>query len=256
MCLLDTSSEDNHTLEAQTIKNKSFFTDIANKLFKKSVRARKIKLAKVLWRRVSHPTGAALYACGILKVLREHETNEDKVQQLKEYYKDFEKYAVDTLMRTYKKYPEETIRLLIFSMPEWGNTTCIYLAINNYNLNFLSQTPCTELNDRLWNWGTHVKNECMWHVKEESEENESTQVHNKEAQGGSFHRSAKGNIGEHSGKLEHCRVCDTCKDHKMLAKLSFWAFIYMSCCCSIRKYDLILRKFLAPSVLVLLQLVR
>ncbi|XP_059161014.1 transient receptor potential cation channel subfamily M member 1-like [Physella acuta] len=192
-------------------------------------------------------------------------------------------------MRTYQKYPEETIRLLIFSMPEWGNTTCIYLAINNYNLNFLSQTPCKELNDRLWNWGTHVKNECMWHVNEDMKESEqnvdilqkqnvdilqkqNVDILQKQNDGGKYHEknsqnstvlqvenkndcpplsSANGDSGEEQEEIEHCRVCDECSDHKKLAKISIWT---MFCFCTTNKYDPIVRKLLAPSVLVLLQL--
>ncbi|XP_059140115.1 uncharacterized protein LOC131928188 [Physella acuta] len=149
--------------------NLDYLCHLANQLFKRAVRLRKTKLAEVLWRHVSYPISAALYACGVLKVLKMFENNADKQKKLRDSITTFEGLACDTINRTYTVYPEYIFDLLMGVVPEWGHTSCIYLAITNYNLSFVSTEPCLELNNRLWYWGTTDTDECMWHMDDDTD---------------------------------------------------------------------------------------
>ncbi|XP_055860866.1 transient receptor potential cation channel subfamily M member 8-like isoform X2 [Biomphalaria glabrata] len=125
-------------------------------LFKLSIVEERMELANIIWQKLDSPTGAALYGYKILKELHDLEPHIEQQLQIKEWMKHFQNYAIETINRTYNKQPGEAIKLLGQKMENWGNTTCLMLALTGGNKTFLSQLACREFNSRIWYFGSLV----------------------------------------------------------------------------------------------------
>ncbi|KAH9509884.1 hypothetical protein Btru_045519 [Bulinus truncatus] len=105
---------------------------------------------------VDENEGAALYAYKILKSLRQLEPHLEHKMKIKEWMKEFQHYAIETINRTYNKQPGEAIKLLGQKMDNWGKSTCLMLALTSGNKKFLSQLACREFNNRVWYFGSLI----------------------------------------------------------------------------------------------------
>lgn len=82
--------------------------------------------------------------------------NHDYTRSVSYFDRHFQNYAIETINRTYNKQPGEAIKLLGQKMENWGNTTCLMLALTGGNKTFLSQLACREFNSRIWYFGSLV----------------------------------------------------------------------------------------------------
>ncbi|XP_055860082.1 transient receptor potential cation channel subfamily M member 1-like [Biomphalaria glabrata] len=129
------------------------------------------KLAVLLWRTLSRPTIAALYAIEIindLKALYKKDPN-DHVSKLDQEIRNFENLAISTLNRTYATNPDIVHNLLIYKLKgSWKDYNCVDLALRNKLGKFLSQTPCIMLNEEMWNNSSVPRNNRFEHAKMET----------------------------------------------------------------------------------------
>ncbi|XP_055860084.1 uncharacterized protein LOC129921690 isoform X2 [Biomphalaria glabrata] len=130
-------------------------------LFICAVLAENFKLALILWRTLSRPTIAALYAIEIindLKALYEKDLS-NHPSKLDKEIRNFEDLAISTLNKTYATNPDIVYDLLICRLKgSWNGYSCVDLALLNNLGKFLSQTPCILLNEEMWNNDTVPRN--------------------------------------------------------------------------------------------------
>ncbi|CAL1529146.1 unnamed protein product [Lymnaea stagnalis] len=142
--------------------------DSADDLFKKAIKTKRLELSKLLWLKVEHPTGAALYAYGKLdKMERRQREDFRSCKVIKEMKKVFLEYAIATINLNYSRDAEKTRSILLMNMESWGNTSCVKLAMKTDNGKFLSQPPCSELRKSLF------KSRMKFNSKEDTDQNKN-----------------------------------------------------------------------------------
>ncbi|KAK6970254.1 transient receptor potential cation channel subfamily M member 1, partial [Biomphalaria glabrata] len=143
------------------------------KLYIYAVITENFKLAVLLWRTLSRPTIAALYAIEIindLKALYKKDLN-DHVSKLDQEIRNFEDLAIFTLNKTYATNPDIVYDLLIYKLKgSWKDYNCVDLALRNNLGKFLSQTPCIMLNEEMWNNSSVPTNNIFEQAKMEQSE--------------------------------------------------------------------------------------
>ncbi|KAH9509860.1 hypothetical protein Btru_045442 [Bulinus truncatus] len=120
------------------------------RLFKLAILKRKFELSELFWRYVKYPIGGALFACVLLDVMGKKEEKKIDMDIINVQKKKYETFAINTLNNTYAKYPEDAMILLSQNMPQWSDTSCIALALEMGNKEFISQKACQDLNERTW----------------------------------------------------------------------------------------------------------
>ncbi|XP_055859764.1 transient receptor potential cation channel subfamily M member 7-like isoform X2 [Biomphalaria glabrata] len=131
------------------------------------------KLAVLLWRTLSRPTIAALYAIEIINDLKtlyknDHDDHDTKLDKEK---RNFEDLAISTLNKTYATNPDIVYDLLICRLEgSWNGYSCLDLALCNKLGKFLSQTPCIMLNEEMWNNSSVPRNSRFEQAKMETSE--------------------------------------------------------------------------------------
>ncbi|KAH9509859.1 hypothetical protein Btru_045440 [Bulinus truncatus] len=120
------------------------------RLFKLAILKRKFELSELFWRYVKYPIGGALFACVLLDVMGKKEEKKIDMDIINVQKMKYETFAINTLNNTYAKYPEDAMILLSQNMPQWSDTSCIALALEMGNKEFISQKACQDLNERTW----------------------------------------------------------------------------------------------------------
>ncbi|XP_055860370.1 transient receptor potential cation channel subfamily M member 5-like isoform X2 [Biomphalaria glabrata] len=120
------------------------------RLFKLAILKKKFELSEIFWRYVKYPIGGALFACMLLRAMLAKEKKVEDIQRIKQQKKKYQQFALKTLNNTYSKYQEDAILLLSQTMPQWKDMSCVELALQMKNRDFLAHKACQELNNRLW----------------------------------------------------------------------------------------------------------
>ncbi|KAK7475589.1 hypothetical protein BaRGS_00033178, partial [Batillaria attramentaria] len=138
------------------------FESPAQELFLWAVLMNQQDMAKLFWRRVNEPTAAALVAYKLLKAIaaRTHDTGH-VLQSLHRNAQEFEDLAVDLLNKCFHVDQQKTQDLLVRKLQQWGNASCVLIALKSSNKRFISQSACQALGRSVWN-GKVSPDTCFW----------------------------------------------------------------------------------------------
>ncbi|KAH9509883.1 hypothetical protein Btru_045518 [Bulinus truncatus] len=125
-------------------------------LFKNAIMQHQHEFSTLIWRKVSSPFGAALFAYWMLMELRNKEKEIDRKKVIEERMKVYQKYAIETINITYEQKPESALKPLGQTLPKWGNQSCMIIALESENRTFVSQTACARFRDLTWKTGSPV----------------------------------------------------------------------------------------------------
>ncbi|KAK6180329.1 hypothetical protein SNE40_012504 [Patella caerulea] len=119
-------------------------------LFIWSILMNRQELAKLFWVELDEPIAAALFANGLYKGLKMISVDTEISQILQQNADEFENLAIGVLNSCYEKDENKAQDLLIRELPNWGETTCVLMAVQSDNKRFISQTACQTLLNSIW----------------------------------------------------------------------------------------------------------
>uniref|UniRef100_A0A7E4V9N2 LSDAT_euk domain-containing protein n=1 Tax=Panagrellus redivivus TaxID=6233 RepID=A0A7E4V9N2_PANRE len=142
------------------------FEDFAypfNELMLWAVLTRRHELAKCMWNHGEEAMAKALVAIRLYKCMsREAADDYTEVEvsnQLREYAEDFRESSFDLLNHCYQQDENLTMRMLTAELPNWGNQTCMSLAVIANNKQLLTHPCCQVLLAELWHGGLRFRSQ-------------------------------------------------------------------------------------------------
>ncbi|KAK7880325.1 hypothetical protein WMY93_033041 [Mugilogobius chulae] len=115
------------------------------------------------WENCQDCTAAALAASKILKKLSREDNDADEAEEMKELSRVYEKRAMDVFSECYSCNEERAQKLLVRVSPFWGKTTCLKLALEANNQNFVAQSGVQAFLTQTWCGKLSVENP-VWKV--------------------------------------------------------------------------------------------
>ncbi|XP_042315429.1 transient receptor potential cation channel subfamily M member 2 isoform X2 [Sceloporus undulatus] len=101
------------------------------------VQSRK-ELADIIWAQSQDCIAAALACSKMLKELSKEENDTDSTEEMLALAEEYEYRAIGVFTECYRKDEERAQKLLIRVSDAWGKTTCLQLALEAKNMNFVS----------------------------------------------------------------------------------------------------------------------
>ncbi|XP_025081227.1 transient receptor potential cation channel subfamily M member 2-like isoform X2 [Pomacea canaliculata] len=141
----------------------SDFARPAQELFIWAVLMNRQEMAKLFWREGNESTAAALTANSLLKAMNRYTDDTDLLQRLQRNADEFEDLAIGVLNKCYSVNEHRGQDLLIREMPNWGNATCVLIALQADNKRFISQTACQSLLNSIW-MGSLSQDNSLWRI--------------------------------------------------------------------------------------------
>uniref|UniRef100_A0A8C8SFY4 Transient receptor potential cation channel subfamily M member 2 n=1 Tax=Pelusios castaneus TaxID=367368 RepID=A0A8C8SFY4_9SAUR len=126
------------------------------------VQSRK-ELAEIIWAQSQDCTAAALACSKILKELAKEEDDTDSMEEMLLLAEDYEHRAIGVFTECYRKDEERSQKLLIRVSEAWGKTTCLQLALEAKNMNFVSHGGIQAFLTKVW-WGKLCVDNGLWRV--------------------------------------------------------------------------------------------
>uniref|UniRef100_A0A8C8SGT9 Transient receptor potential cation channel subfamily M member 2 n=1 Tax=Pelusios castaneus TaxID=367368 RepID=A0A8C8SGT9_9SAUR len=108
-------------------------------------------------------TAAALACSKILKELAKEEDDTDSMEEMLLLAEDYEHRAIGVFTECYRKDEERSQKLLIRVSEAWGKTTCLQLALEAKNMNFVSHGGIQAFLTKVW-WGKLCVDNGLWRV--------------------------------------------------------------------------------------------
>ncbi|XP_059152108.1 transient receptor potential cation channel subfamily M member-like 2 isoform X2 [Physella acuta] len=128
-----------------------YFPNPAQELFIWSVLMNNHKLSKLFWVEGKEcSTAACLFANSILNSLQAHTFDAQVKAKFQMAADDYGQLAIGVINNCYSSDEKRTHKLLVYVMPQWGWTTCVLMAIKADNKEFIAQTACQSLLNKLW----------------------------------------------------------------------------------------------------------
>uniref|UniRef100_A0A1I8BFI2 LSDAT_euk domain-containing protein n=1 Tax=Meloidogyne hapla TaxID=6305 RepID=A0A1I8BFI2_MELHA len=152
------------TSNAQMAKQKQpEFSFPFNELMLWAVLTKRHEMAKLFWQHGEEPLAKALAAIRLYKFMsREvaHDYAEMEVSnQLRECAQEFRDYSLELLNHCHEQDQRMTMRLLSAELPNWGQQTCLSLAVIANNKRFLAHPCCQILLAELWHGGVRLRSQ-------------------------------------------------------------------------------------------------
>ncbi|XP_059143249.1 transient receptor potential cation channel subfamily M member 8-like [Physella acuta] len=124
---------------------------------------RSFELSKLFWMRLEDPLIAALFSYAYFK--KSSKLAQDTVQrmQLKSYAIEYRSLSVTMIDELYNRNPDLTKRLLVTKFDMYGDKSCIEIALESGNRDFISQPACIDLQKSIWNLG------YLWQINDEKQ---------------------------------------------------------------------------------------
>ena len=72
--------------------------------------------------------------------------------------------AVQLLNECYIQDVKLTGRLVTYNLENWGNQTCLSLAVSSHHLDFVAHSSCQDLISRRWTGALHMPGRQAWKV--------------------------------------------------------------------------------------------
>ncbi|CAL1536039.1 unnamed protein product, partial [Lymnaea stagnalis] len=137
--------------------------DPAQDLFIWAVLMNHHKLSKLFWREGKQSsTAACLFASSVLNALKSHTFDAQIMRKFQTASDDYAQLAIGVINNCYSSDEKRTHHLLVHDMPHWGNTTCVLIAVQADNKEFIAQTACQSLLNKVWMGKMSQKNSLMW----------------------------------------------------------------------------------------------
>ncbi|XP_014869423.1 PREDICTED: transient receptor potential cation channel subfamily M member 2-like, partial [Poecilia mexicana] len=121
------------------------------------------EMAKIAWDQCRDCMSAALAASKILKKMANESLDADEPQEMLELASHYEDHAIGVFSECYKNNEERAQKLLVRISRLWGKTTCLRLALEADNKNFVSQSGVQDLLTQIW-CGELSVNNPVWRV--------------------------------------------------------------------------------------------
>ncbi|KAJ0070569.1 hypothetical protein NL108_016259, partial [Boleophthalmus pectinirostris] len=120
-------------------------------------------LAEIAWEECQDCMAAALAASKILKKLSKEDNDADEAEKMKELANLYEKRAMDVFSECYRGDEARAQKLLVRVSPLWGRTTCLRVALEADDQNFVAQSGVQALLTQIWCGTLSVENP-LWRV--------------------------------------------------------------------------------------------
>ncbi|XP_048811178.1 transient receptor potential cation channel subfamily M member 2 isoform X1 [Lagopus muta] len=126
------------------------------------VQSRK-ELAEIIWAQSQDCMVAALACSKILKELAKEEEDTDTTDEMLALAEQYEHKAIGVFTECYRKDEERAQKLLVRVSEAWGKTTCLQLALEAKNMNFVSHGGVQAFLTKVW-WGKMCVDNGLWRV--------------------------------------------------------------------------------------------
>ncbi|VBB33429.1 unnamed protein product, partial [Acanthocheilonema viteae] len=132
-----------------------------NELLIWAVLTKRQEMALCMWQHGEEAMAKALVACRLYKSLAK-EAAEDYLEveiceELKNHAEDFRKLSLSLLEHCYHHDDAQTLQLLTYELINWGNETCLSVAVMVNNKQFLAHPCCQILLADLWHGGLRMR---------------------------------------------------------------------------------------------------
>ncbi|XP_016519296.1 transient receptor potential cation channel subfamily M member 2-like [Poecilia formosa] len=155
---------------SQEIKVLSTFKDLreaqrvaGRDLFLWAVVQNNKELAEIAWDQCGDCISAALAASKILKKMAQDVNDADDSQEMLELASHYEDRAIGVFSECYKNDEVRAQKLLVRVSRYWGRTTCLRLALEADDKNFVAQSGVQDLLTKIW-CGELSVNNPVWRV--------------------------------------------------------------------------------------------
>ncbi|KAI1722198.1 ion transport protein domain-containing protein [Ditylenchus destructor] len=134
-----------------------------NDLMLWAVLTRRHEMAKCMWQHGEEAMAKALIAIRLYKCMSKEAADDytevEVSNLLREYANEFRECSYELLSHCYQQDDFMTMRLLTAEMPNWGNHTCLSLAVTANNKRFLAHPCCQILLAELWHGGLRFRSQ-------------------------------------------------------------------------------------------------
>ncbi|KAM6064667.1 transient receptor potential cation channel subfamily M member 2 isoform 2-T3 [Theristicus caerulescens] len=121
------------------------------------------ELAEIIWAQSQDCMAAALACSKILKELAKEEEDTDTTDDMLALAEQYEHKAIGVFTDCYRKDEERAQKLLTRVSEAWGKTTCLQLALEAKNMNFVSHGGVQAFLTKVW-WGKMCVDNGLWRV--------------------------------------------------------------------------------------------
>ncbi|KAJ8036475.1 Transient receptor potential cation channel subfamily M member 3 [Holothuria leucospilota] len=119
-------------------------------LFILSILLNRKEMARLLWERIDEAIPAALTASKMLKAMASKEDDLDQKENMVQHAEQYEELAIGVLNECYDQEEDRTLIMMIRELPNWGNTTCLTMAVQAQNRKFIAQSVVQNLLTQIW----------------------------------------------------------------------------------------------------------
>ncbi|ESO93554.1 hypothetical protein LOTGIDRAFT_161660 [Lottia gigantea] len=119
-------------------------------LFVWSVLMNRQEMADLFWKELDEPLAAALFANSLYKAMNTRSEDTEISLKLHQHAEEFNDKAIGVLNSCYEKDEVKTQEILVRQLRNWGQTTCVIMAVQADNKRFISQTACQTLLNSIW----------------------------------------------------------------------------------------------------------
>ncbi|NXA55395.1 TRPM2 protein, partial [Nothocercus julius] len=121
------------------------------------------ELAEIIWTQSQDCMAAGLACSKILKELAKEEDDTDTIEEMLTLAEQYEHKAIGVFTECYRKDEERAQKLLTRVSEAWGKTTCLQLALEAKNMNFVSHGGVQAFLTKVW-WGKMCVDNGLWQV--------------------------------------------------------------------------------------------
>ncbi|XP_060577769.1 transient receptor potential cation channel subfamily M member-like 2 isoform X4 [Ruditapes philippinarum] len=145
----------------QKHQSNSDFENPSQELFIWSVLMIRQGMAKLFWAEGKDAIAAALVANSILQAMRNKTDDTEVVLKIQHDIDEWSELAVGVLSECYSTDEKKAQDLLVREQTNWGDTTCMLIAVKADNKVFISQTACQSLLNSIW-MGKLAQDNSSW----------------------------------------------------------------------------------------------
>uniref|UniRef100_H2U1T6 Transient receptor potential cation channel, subfamily M, member 2 n=1 Tax=Takifugu rubripes TaxID=31033 RepID=H2U1T6_TAKRU len=137
--------------------------DVGRDFFLWAVVQNNKELAEIAWEQCNDCMSAALAANKILKKMAREESDTDEAQDMLELANHYERHATGVFSEGYKSDEVRSQTLLVHVSSRWGRTTCLQLALEANDKDFVAHSGVQALLTKIWCGELSVDNP-VWRV--------------------------------------------------------------------------------------------
>ncbi|WAR05192.1 TRPM2-like protein [Mya arenaria] len=120
-------------------------------------------MAKLFWAEGKDAIAAALVGNNLLKSMLKKTDDTELVNEIQKCMNEWSDLGLGVLSECHSTDEHKAQDLLVRELSNWGETTCMLIAVKADNKDFISQTACQSLLNRIWN-GRLVQDNSLWRL--------------------------------------------------------------------------------------------